>query len=248
MRRRSPAPYIVDTAGLRSLHFGPSRVQSRMRLAAVDELVFDYTRVMMAFLLFRATPKRIAQIGLGGGSLAKFCHRYLPRVRIDVIELDARVIALRDAFAIPRDDGRLRIRLGDGVDFVARQSRTLDAILLDGFDEAGMPARLRSAAFADACRAALRPRGLLVVNTDRGDPGLALLLRRLRASFGDAVFVADDDDHGNAIVFAGTPVRRRIRAIERPADLDRRAWTQLVTAFGRVRAAQHLWLDGKAAD
>jgi spermidine synthase len=248
MSRRNAAPYIVDAAGLRSLHFGPARIQSRMRLAAADELVFDYTRVMMAFLLFRPMPARIALIGLGGGSLAKFCHRHLPRTRIDAIELDARVIALRDAFAIPRDDRRLRIRLGDGVDFVARQARAFDAILLDGYDEAGMPARLRSAAFADACRAALRPRGVLVVNVDRGDPGFSLLLRRLRASFDDAVLVADDDDRGNAVVLAGALVKRRIGAIARPANLDRIAWAQLVTAFARVRTAQHAWLAGAAID
>lgn len=242
------APYIVDAAGLRSLHFGPARIQSRMRLAAPDELVFDYTRLMMAFLLFRAPPARVALIGLGGGSLAKFCHQHLPRTRIDAIELDARVIALRDAFAIPRDDRRLRIRLGDGVDFVARHARAFDAILLDGYDEAGMPARLRSVAFAAACRAALRPRGLLVVNVDRGDPGFELLLRRLRASFSDAVLVVDDDDRGNAVVFAGAPLRQRVGAIVRPAALDRVAWAQLVTVFARARAAQHAWLAGDAAD
>lgn len=242
------APYFVDTAGLRSLHFGPTRIQSRMRLSAPDELVFDYTRLMMAFLLFRATPARVALIGLGGGSLAKFCHRHLLRTRVEAVELDPRVIALRDAFAIPRDDRRLRIRLGDGVDFVARASRRFDALLLDGYDEAGMPARLRSAAFAHACRAALRPRGLLVINVDRGDPGFARLLQRLRASFDDAVIVVDDEDRGNAVLFAGSPLRRRIGAIERPAHLDRIAWGQLVTRFARVRAAQHAWLDGEAAD
>jgi spermidine synthase len=242
------APYFVDAAGLRSLHFGPARIQSRMRLAAPDELVFDYTRLMMAFLLFRAAPARIALIGLGGGSLAKFCHRHLPRTRIEAVELDPRVIALRDAFAIPRDDRRLRIRLGDGVEFVARVQNGFDAILLDGYDEAGMPARLRSAAFADACRAALRARGLLVVNVDRGDPGFALLLRRLRASFSDAVLVVDDDDRGNAVVFAGMPLRKRVAAIVRPASLDRIAWAQLVTVLARVRAAQHAWLAGEAAE
>lgn len=242
------APYIVDAAGLRSLHFGPARIQSRMRLAAADELVFDYTRLMMGFLLFRATPARIALIGLGGGSLAKFCHRHLPRTRIDAIELDARVIALRDAFAIPRDDRRLRVRLGDGVDFVARHACAFDAILLDGYDEDGMPARLRSVRFAAACRAALRTRGLLVINVDRDDPGFDRLLQRLNAAFDEAVFAVDDNDRGNAIVFAGAPVRRAVGLIARPETLDRVAWAQLVTAFARVRAAQHRWLAGEPAD
>jgi spermidine synthase len=213
-----------------------------MHLNAPDALVFDYTCVMMGFLLFGARPRRIGVIGLGGGSLTKFCHRHVASARLDVVELDARVIALRDAFAIPRDDRRLRIRLGDGVAFVAAAARAFDVILLDGYDEAGMPARLRSADFVAACRAALRPRGMLVVNVDHGDPGFAVFLHRLRASFADAVLVVDDADRGNAVVFAGTPLRRRLGAIERPATLDRVAWAQLVMAFARVRAAQHAWL------
>lgn len=240
--RPGKAPYIVDTSGLRSLHFGPARVQSRMRLAAPDELVFDYTRLMMGFLLFRPNPARIALIGLGGGSLAKFCHRHLARARIDAIELDARVIALRDAFAIPHDDRRLRIRLGDGVEFVARQPRAFDAILLDGYDEGGMPSRLRSAVFVAACRVALRARGVLVINVDRGDRGFEVLLRRLREVFDRAVLVVDDDDRGNAVVFAGAPVKRRIGEIAPTPTLGRAGWAQLVTSFARVRAAQHAWL------
>lgn len=248
MSRRSGAPYVVDAGGLRSLHFGPARIQSRMRLAEPDALVFDYTCLMMGFVAFCAAPRRIAVIGLGGGSLVKFCRRHLPQARLDVVEIDPRVIALRDAFAVPRDDRRLRIRLGDGAAFVATQTRVFDAILLDGYDEAGMPARLRSARFAAACRVALRPRGVLVINVDRGDPGFANLLRHLRRHFDDAVFVADDEDGGNAVVFAGTPLRRRLGAIARPARLDRTAWAQLVAGFGRVRAAQHRWLAGEAAE
>lgn len=248
MSRRSGAPYVVDAGGLRSLHFGPARVQSRMRLAEPDALVFDYTCLMMGFLLFGAAPRRVAAIGLGGGSLVKFCRRHLPRARLDVVELDARVIALRDAFAIPRDDRRLCIRLGDGAAFVAAQTQAFDAILLDGYDEAGMPVRLRSARFAAACRAALRPRGVLVVNVDRGDAGFGTLLRHLRRCFDEAVFVADDEDGGNAVVFAGAPLRRRLGAVARPASLDRSAWAQLVAGFGRVRAAQHRWLAGAAPE
>ena len=34
-----------------------------------DFLVLSYTRTMMAFLLFNSEPKRIAVLGLGGGSI-----------------------------------------------------------------------------------------------------------------------------------------------------------------------------------
>ena len=52
-----------------------------MSLDEPDALVTAYTRKMMAFLLFNPAPKRIAMVGLGGGSLAKFCYRNLPKPR-----------------------------------------------------------------------------------------------------------------------------------------------------------------------
>jgi spermidine synthase len=55
---------------------------------------------MMGFLLFRHEPREILMFGLGGGSLAKYCHRHLPAARIRV-EIDSDVIAFRDQFAVP---------------------------------------------------------------------------------------------------------------------------------------------------
>ena len=51
---------------------------------------------MMGFLLFIPSPARILMVGLGGGSLAKFCFRHLPDAAIDVVEINPHVIALRD--------------------------------------------------------------------------------------------------------------------------------------------------------
>ncbi len=38
-----------------------------------DKLELGYTRIMTRFLLLNSTPESIAMIGLGGGSLAKYC-------------------------------------------------------------------------------------------------------------------------------------------------------------------------------
>ena len=78
-----------------------------------------YTRKMMAFLMFNSQPRRILQLGLGGGSLAKFCYRYLPDASITVVEIDSDVLALRDEFQVPADDARFRVVQGNGVEYVA---------------------------------------------------------------------------------------------------------------------------------
>jgi spermidine synthase len=85
-----------------------------MWLDEPDTLVSAYTRKMMGFLLFRKRPRGVVMIGLGGGSLVKFCHRHLPSTRMTVVEINARVIALRSHFQIPPDDSRLRVINEDG--------------------------------------------------------------------------------------------------------------------------------------
>lgn len=235
--RRSDAPYILDAGGLRSLHFGPGRIQSRMSLRDPELLVFDYTRLMAAFLLVLPRPRRALLIGLGGGSLLKFLHRHVAGLTLDAVENDARVIALREDFRIPPDSRRVRVRLADGVRFVGEAAQAYDVLLLDGYDEQGMPARLRSPRFVAACRHALRPDGLLVINMDSGDAGLPLLLTHLRREFDGAVLSVADEDGGNLVLFAGRRLRRRVGEIKRPAAVSRAGWGQLVDAVLRIRSA-----------
>ncbi len=101
-------PFIIDYGGTRNLFFTVDAVQSSMRLNDPNALVAPYTRKMMAFLLFIPTPRHVLMIGLGGGSMVKFCYRHLPRTRISVVEINPDVIALREEFAIPDDDQRWR--------------------------------------------------------------------------------------------------------------------------------------------
>ncbi len=80
----------------KALHFAVEEVQSRMDVREPHTLNLQYTRSMMGFMLFDAAPAYIGMIGLGGGSLAKFCYRYLPTSSICVAEINPYVIALRN--------------------------------------------------------------------------------------------------------------------------------------------------------
>jgi spermidine synthase len=174
----------VRTRGdLRTLEFKPGMVQSEMRLSRPYDLVLSYARAMMCFTLFQPQPAHIVMVGLGGGSLAKFCYRYLPHSRITVLELRADVIALREQFAIPRDNARFRIIEADATDYMAKLSNSADVLLIDGFDESGLPPALGSAAFYADCRRALRPGGVMAANIFSYDPNYAAMLRRLRQTF-----------------------------------------------------------------
>jgi spermidine synthase len=210
-----------------------------MQLADPHALDLEYTRTMMGFLLFKPDPRSIAMLGLGGGSLAKFCHRYLPRACIDVVEINPHVIALRDEFHVPPDGERLRVRCADAAHFVRDDPARFDVLLIDGFDSGGQPARLCSQRFYDDCHELLQPGGIVVVNLHLGHPRYDTLVDRIRRSFDDSVLVVDDGELTNSIVFAckGGALRAGRRALFSPRRLDRAAADSLRASFALVRAA-----------
>lgn len=194
-------PFVREHKGALSLHFNLFEVQSEMYEHAPDELVLSYTRAMMNFLCFNKQPSHVGMIGLGGGSMPKYCYRRLPHTKISVAEINPEVIALRDCFFIPPDDHRFHTYCEDGADFVQRHQAQFDVLLVDGFDHKGQPAQLCSQQFYNDCYRSLTPHGLLVVNACEGG---SMLISRIRRSFQTEVLVAGcGDDSANSIVFAG---------------------------------------------
>ncbi len=194
-------PFILDTQRMRCLHFDLDSVQSAMLLADPDRLTLAYTRRMMAFLLFTGSPRRILLLGLGGGSLAKFCYRRLPEAAITAVEVNPDVIALREAFAIPPDDRRFRVIRADSVDYVADTAPEKDVILSDACDRRGVAPELEVIEFYQHARRRLATGGVFVINLCGERSSFVSHLARIRHVFGECVTLPVRRD-GNLIVFA----------------------------------------------
>ena len=237
---RHVRPFVHEGGSFRSLHFSIREVQSRMSFDDPSALELEYSRTMMGFLLFKQEPKHIAMVGLGGGSLAKFCYRHLPAVRIEVVEINPHVLALRDEFQIPPDDERLTVLLGDGAAFVREAGPGCDVLMVDGFDYDGQPSELSSQAFYDDCADLLPAGGILVVNLFSRHAEYDLFVDRIRRSFADEVLVVEGADLGNSIVLAfkdpKVPVKR-MGALRPPRHLDGAASRQLAAGFALTLTA-----------
>lgn len=181
------APIVYTDGDRRCLMFSDGVIQSEMLLSDPDGLTLLYTRAIMCFVLFKPAPRDVLIVGLGGGSLVKFCLRYLPGARITVLEIDEQVIALRDSFAIPPDSERLRVVHADAAQYIATLEAQVDVLITDGFDARGQPPGLASADYYSACRRAMRPAGVAVVNLHSREPDYADIARRLRLAFDDKV-------------------------------------------------------------
>lgn len=234
-----PPARLLRRGGYVSLQFRKGQTQSRMRGDDPDHLLIDYTRTMLAALLWQPRPRRIGIIGMGGGSQLKFLRRHLPAVRLEVVENHPGVIALRQAFGIPPDDAWLEVVLDDGARFVAARPGRYDLLLVDGYDDHGIPEALSTPEFHRACRDALAPGGVLASNLHGGDPGPQAA--RLRAAFGDdRVLVVPEERMSNRVAFAWTgeaPDGDAAGIDALHAALPEAAMRELDPAFGRVARA-----------
>jgi spermidine synthase len=198
----SARPYVVDIGTRRHLFFNDKSVQSSMLLDRPFDLLTPYTQKMMAFLLLNERPRNIVMIGLGGGSLAKFCHHHFPEARITVCEVNARIIALRERFCIPADDARFRVIHGDGIEHLRTLGEDVDVLLVDAFDAEGVdPGLADSDFYANAARC-LQERGVFVMNFSGVQSRYAQNFRQIDTAFRMPPMMVPVDDSDNLLVFA----------------------------------------------
>jgi spermidine synthase len=197
-----PKPFVIDDGKSRFLYFNVRLMQSEMSLKAPNDLAIRYTQKMMAFLLFQPRPKRIALIGLGGGSLIKFCYHRMPGTQLTAVELDPNVIAFRDTFQLPPDDDRLQVLEADGAQFLETTEKGIDALLVDAFDKTGFAPSLANRDFFDNAYAKLSGNGVLVINLAGEKETYAGLIGEAMHVFDDQVIVISVPDDGNHVLYA----------------------------------------------
>jgi spermidine synthase len=206
---------------------------------------------MMAFLLFNRAPKRILLLGLGGGSLAKFCYRRLPGTAITAVEVNPDVIALREEFLIPADDDRFRVICADGADYVAHLDRPKDVILADACDREGIAPELDTIEFYEATYRCLSRGGIFVANMC-GDPAdWAAHVFKIQTVFGEDFMTLQVRPDGNVVVFAFKDPRSEIdweQMEATAADLKRRfgldfpRYIRRIALDWNLRRLQHVFI------
>src|SRR5690606_29113772 len=103
MPYRDDMPTLSEFDGIRYLHFGTKWVQGAMRISRPNQLVLDYTRQMMAWLLFTdpQPTDTIGILGLGAGALLKYTLAHTP-AQVETVEWNDEVTAIcRAYFRLP---------------------------------------------------------------------------------------------------------------------------------------------------
>jgi spermidine synthase len=230
-----PVAVISEFAGVRSLHLGSIWIQGSMRIDKPNHVELDYVQRMLAALLWLPTEElgkgHAVQLGLGAGTLTRFCLKVL-RMRCTAVELNPAVIQLcRRSFHLPDNGPSLQVLNMDAAAWVNDPGHRHSAQLLqvDLYDEEAAAPVLDDVAFYTACREVLADGGVMSVNLFGRDSSFERSLGRIVEVFGSAhVCSLRPTREGNTVVLAwrGAAMPPRDVLLERAADIDKRfgAW------------------------
>jgi spermidine synthase len=154
------------------------------------------------------------QLGLGAGTITKFCHKKL-KMTCTAVELNPGVLhACRGWFRLPPDDERLRVVLADASLEIQKDEwrGTVDALQVDLYDEEAAAPVLDTPDFYRHCRDLLTTQGCMTVNLFGRSSSYAESVEKICAAFGeDAVWAFKPTREGNAIVLAQRTASRPSR-------------------------------------
>lgn len=192
---------LSEQDGVRYLHFGTEWVQGAMRIRKPDWPELEYAQQMMAWMLFKDTPRNIAQLGLGAATLTKFCYRQFLDARVTAVELNPSVIAIcTTMFKLPPQDERLAVLEMDALDFVNDPANhgAFDVLQCDLYDATARGPVLDTPEFYQACNDCLDDDGIMTVNLFGDHPSYNKNIKAMRFAFAHVICLPEVHD-GNVV-------------------------------------------------
>jgi len=198
---------VEDNDDLRCLKFNVKSSKTRQSClfkSKPDQLVFNYTKLLLTGLLVNPEPKRILIIGLGGGTMSNTLHHLLPESYIDNVEIDQSVIKVARQYFGFLENGHIKTYSQDGRVFVKRallKKQTYDWIILDAFNGDYIPEHLMTKEFLQEIKSLLSQQGMLTANTFSSSKLYAYESATYKAVFGD-FYQVSNTSNSNRIILA----------------------------------------------
>ena len=215
-----PEVNFSEEGAIRHLHLGSIWIQGSMLMDEPNALVHEYIQRMMAWLMFiepsTANKRQALQLGLGAGSLTKFCALEMG-MRSTAIELNPQVLhACRGWFNLPMDNPRMKVILADAAQEIRhkRWQGTVDALQVDLYDHEAAAPVLDSPDFYADCRRTLTDDGCMTVNLFGRSSSFDRSVERIASAFGrEAIWAFKATREGNTVVLAQRNATRPPRPI-----------------------------------
>ncbi len=140
-------------------------IDDYIMLTEKDEFIYHE---MIAHVPMAVNPsiKKVLVIGAGDGGTVRELTRYNSLERVDMVEIDRKVVEICQEF-IPQtasklDDKRVNLYFEDGLKFVKTKKNEYDLIIVDSTDPIGPGVELFTLEFYENCFDALVDDGILV--------------------------------------------------------------------------------------
>lgn len=155
---------------------------------------FIYHEMMSHPALFsHPSPAHVAIIGGGDCGTLKEVLKHKEVEKVVQVEIDRRVTELCQQYfpqlCESNSDSRAEFYFGDGINWIKNHSRaTLDLLIIDSTDPVGPAAGLFSREFYGACFAALKPGGLMILQSESPLYHSQTIIREMKIKLQDSGF------------------------------------------------------------
>jgi len=158
---------VIETAYSRCLYFNTPVEQSHFLIHAPFQLELDYqakmTELALDFCLNNPNT-HLLSLGVGGGLMNRYLYDILPNLQQTLVELRAIVLqAAQTYFYLPRAANIYPV-VANAIDYIQDTSTQFDLILIDLYDEQGMPPDCTTPKFLTHILNHLKRPGLAIFN------------------------------------------------------------------------------------
>lgn len=216
-------------------------------------MYYDYAMAgpLMSGSMERDETVDILILGMGTGTYATQCRRYLPKTQIEGVEIDEKITNLAGKyFALDSD---IQVTTYDGRAYLNAIEGTYDVILVDAYQDITIPFQMSSVEFFSLVKEHLEDDGVMVVNMNmRGvkEGNINQYLSDTIASVFDYVYTADVTGSTNRELYASNDSRileRMAKNNRQVEDEELQAMMELV--YGKLtpyEAGDYIMTDDKA--
>ncbi len=189
------SPYQHYEVGVSPLFGRMFRLDGAAMTSERDEFIYHENLIHVPALAHSA-PRRALVIGGGDGGSAEELIKHPTIERVEMVELDPKVIELARRYFVEvhrgaLDDPRVQVRVQDGLAYVREMptpaaGEGFDLVVLDLTDPVGPAAALYQTEFFAECARLLNPDGLLSLHLgapDHQPERVRTLIARLRSVF-----------------------------------------------------------------
>jgi spermidine synthase len=152
-------------------HYGRMLRLDGITMATEADEFHYHENIVHVPAIAHASPEDVLIVGGGDGGAAREVLKYRSVRRVDMVEIDAMVVKFAKAYmpgvnAGAFADPRLALHIGNGRSWIETCSRAYDLGILDLSDPVGPAHALYTMEFYTACRARLKPGGIVSLHAE----------------------------------------------------------------------------------